>query len=426
MLSNVLIIDKRKELSTKYKKSIEDEQTTVVVSRNLKDAMQLIQKTDPDIIIVSDSIDENLADFCKKIRTLTYNTRPVIVALSKSAETADRILVLENGADDFLSEPVNIDEFKIRIKAHLRRDIESNLDNKTLLPNKKYVRKALKRLLNSDNKMSVLLLGIENLESYKSVYSEVAGDKLIQTIVAITKSTLDNTDFLGQIDETNFIIITNPYSAEKMAAFLTFAFDTVVPKFYSQKDAKRGYMLLKGNRMAGMRVNFVSILIGGIVDNYDMINTPEELIEKLYFTKKLAKIPNGSNYAIDRIKISGGSLAGFGDANNSVYIKESDEALSLLLRTTLELQGYDVVENLDENAQEQPKIVIIDSGDDLSRLGLCMDLKNNLNFVNTKIIVTTSTHDKTAILNAGADLYLPKPYEISDLIRWVEYFMKNE
>ena len=426
MLSNVLIIDKRKELSTKYKKSIEDEQTAVAVSRNLKDAMQLIQKTDPDIIIVSDSIDENLADFCKKIRTLTYNTRPVIIALSKSAETADRILVLENGADDFLSEPVNIDEFKIRIKAHLRRDIESNLDNKTLLPNKKYVRKALKRLLNSDNKMSVLLLGIENLESYKSVYSEVAGDKLIQTIVAITKSTLDNTDFLGQIDETNFIIITNPYSAEKMAAFLTFAFDTVVPKFYSQKDAKRGYMLLKGNRMAGMRVNFVSILIGGIVDNYDMINTPEELIEKLYFTKKLAKIPNGSNYAIDRIKISGGSLAGFGDANNSVYIKESDEALSLLLRTTLELQGYDVVENLDENAQEQPKIVIIDSGDDLSRLGLCMDLKNNLNFVNTKIIVTTSTHDKTAILNAGADLYLPKPYEISDLIRWVEYFMKNE
>ena len=426
MLSNVLIIDKRKELSTKYKKSIEDEQTAVVVSRNLKDAMQLIQKTDPDIIIVSDSIDENLADFCKKIRTLTYNTRPVIIALSKSAETADRILVLENGADDFLSEPVNIDEFKIRIKAHLRRDIESNLDNKTLLPNKKYVRKALKRLLNSDNKMSVLLLGIENLHSYKSVYSEVAGDKLIQTIVTITKSTLDNTDFLGQIDETNFIIITNPYSAEKMAAFLTFAFDTVVPKFYSQKDAKRGYMLLKGNRMAGMRVNFVSILIGGIVDNYDMINTPEELIEKLYFTKKLAKIPNGSNYAIDRIKISGGSLAGFGDANNSVYIKESDEALSLLLRTTLELQGYDVVENLDENAQEQPKIVIIDSGDDLSRLGLCMDLKNNLNFVNTKIIVTTSTHDKTAILNAGADLYLPKPYEISDLIRWVEYFMKNE
>ena len=50
-------------------------------------------------------------------------------------------------------------------------------------------------------------------------------------------------------------------------------------------------MLLKGDRQAGMRVNFVSILIGGIIDNYDMIKIPEEMIEKLIFIKKMAKIP---------------------------------------------------------------------------------------------------------------------------------------
>ena len=426
MLSNVLIIDKRKELSTKYKKSLEDNETTAVISRNLKDALRLIQTTDPDVIIVSDSIDENLADFCKKIRTLTYNTRPVIIALSKSAESTDRILVLENGADDFLSEPVNIDEFKIRIKAHLRRDIESNLDNKTLLPNKKYVQKFLKRLLNSDTKQAVLLIGIENLENYKSVYSEVAGDKIVQTFCAITKSALENTDFFGQINETNFIIITNPYSAEKLAAFLTFAFDTVAPRFYSPKDAQRGYMLLKGDRQAGMRVNFVSILIGGIIDNYDMIKIPEEMIEKLIFIKKMAKIPNGSNYAIDRIKISGeNSIKQIENNNNSIFIKEPDSALSLLLRTTLELQGYDVVEQLDADSATPPQILIIDSGDNFEGLEFCTELKNNINFVNTKIIVTASAHDKSRILNAGADLYLPKPYEISDLIRWIEYLMKQ-
>ena len=425
MLANVLIIDKRKELSTKYKKSLEDNETAAVISRNLKDALRLIQTTDPDVIIVSDSIDENLADFCKKIRTLTYNTRPVIIALSKSAESTDRILVLENGADDFLSEPVNIDEFKIRIKAHLRRDIESNLDNKTLLPNKKYVQKFLKRLLNSDTKQAVLLIGIENLENYKSVYSEVAGDKIVQTFCAITKSALENTDFFGQINETNFIIITNPYSAEKLAAFLTFAFDTVAPRFYSPKDAQRGYMLLKGDRQAGMRVNFVSILIGGIIDNYDMIKIPEEMIEKLIFIKKMAKIPNGSNYAIDRIKISGENSIKQIENNNSIFIKEPDSALSLLLRTTLELQGYDVVEQLDADSATPPQILIIDSGDNFEGLEFCTELKNNINFVNTKIIVTASAHDKSRILNAGADLYLPKPYEISDLIRWIEYLMKQ-
>ena len=425
MLSNVLIIDKRKELSTKYKKSIEDEQTSVAISRNLKDAMHLIQTTDPDVIIVSDSIDESLADFCRKIRPLTYNIRPVIIALSKSAESEDRILVLESGADDFLSEPVNIDEFKIRIKAHLRRDIESNLDNKTLLPNKKYVHKALKRLLNMAKKPAVLLIGIENLKEYKSIYSEVAGDKLIQTITAITKSALESNDFLGQLNETNFILITNPYSAERMAAFLTFAFDTVAPKFYSATDAKRGYMLLKGDRMAGMRVNFVSILIGGILDHYEMIKTPEELVERLYSIKKIAKIPNGSNYAIDRVKIAGENSIADRNPNNNIFIKESDEALSLLLRTTLELQGYDVTEELDKDSSNPPKILIIDSGDNLEGLKLCEELKNNTNFVNTKIIVTTSIHDKSTVLNSGADLYLPKPYEISDLIQWIEYFIRE-
>lgn len=424
MLSNVLIIDKRKELSVKYKKSIEDESTCVVIARNLRDAISEIRALEPDIIIVSDSIEETLSDFCSRIRALTYDTRPVIIALSKSADSSDRISVLKNGADDFLSEPVNIDEFKIRIRAHLRRDIESNLDNKTLLPNKKYVEKNLKRMLNSDNKPAVLLIGVENLHNYRSIYSDVAGDKLVQTLVAITKSTLDSNDFLGQLDDNNFVIITNSYSAEKLAAFLTFAFDTVAPKFYSQQDAERGYMLLKGDRMAGMRAEFVSILIGGIIDNYELIESVEGLLERLFAIKKMAKIPSGSNYAIDRVKLTGENSVMEPEVNNYIYINEPDEALALLLRTTLELQGYDVMEDLNLDSAVQPAIMLIDNSDDMKGLELCRKVKGRVNFVNTRVIVTTSIHDKSMVLDAGADLYLPKPYEISDLIRWIEYFMK--
>lgn len=420
MLSYVLIIDKRKELSVKYKKSIDDEQTSAVIARTLKDAVALVQESEPDLIIISDSIDEDLSNFCEKMRTLTYNTRPTIIALSKSADTADRIKVLVSGADDFLSEPVNIEEFKMRIKAHLRRDIESNLNNVTLLPNKKYVYKAVRRLLHSENKLAILLAGIENLDNYKSVYSDIAGDKLLQTFAAITKSALDANDFLGQLDDKNFVIITNPYSAEKMAAFLTFAFDTVTPKFYSEQDARRGYTLLDGDRKAGMRANFVSVLIGGILDNYESISGVDGLLEKLFAIKKIARIPSGSNYAIDRIKLTGENSVITPEINRSVYISEPDEALALLLRTTLELQGYEICETLDN----KPRIVILDSEDDMSGLKVCKDLKANLNFVNTKIIVTSTVHDKSAILNAGADLYLPKPYEISDLIRWIEFFFK--
>ena len=255
------------------------------------------------MIIISDSIEEELSSFCQKVRALTYNTRPVIVALSKSAEAEDRIKVLENGADDFISEPVNIDEFKTRIKAHLRRDVESNLDNKTLLPNQKYVRKALKRVLSSDFQ-AALFVGFENLESYKTAYTEVAADKLVQTFIAIAKSALDENDFIGQYDERNFVITTNKYNAEKMASFLTFAFDTVVPKFYSEADSKRGYMLMKGERFAGMRANFVSVLVGGIVEGFNLIPSVDALVERLLEAKKMAKVPSGSNYVIERTRLT--------------------------------------------------------------------------------------------------------------------------
>ncbi len=421
MLSTVLIIDKRKELPAKYKKCIDSVEAKAIIAHNLRDGLSAVQNLEPDMIIVSDSIDESLSGFCQKIRALTYNTRPIIVALSKSADFEDRISVLESGADDFLSEPVNIEEFKTRIRAHLRRDIESNLDNKTLLPNAKYVRKALKRLLSTDNQ-AVLLVGIENLDDYKSVYTELAADKIVQTFVAIVKSALDENDFIGQLNDETFVVVTNRFSAEKLSEFLTFAFDTVSPKFYSEEDAQKGYMVLKGERYAGMRANFVSILIGGILEGFNMISSVDVLIERLFAVKQLAKIPSGSNYAIERVKLTGTDSVVADVINKNVYIYEPDESLGYLIRTALELQGYDVQSELALESAIQPAVIVLDSGEGLENLEFLRKIKSLQNFVNTKVIVTTTVHNKFAILDSGADLYLPKPYEISDLIRWVEFF----
>ena len=68
MLSTVLIIDKRKELPAKYKKCIDDLETNTLIARDMKDAFIALQNLEPEMIIVSDSIGENLSDFCQKIQ----------------------------------------------------------------------------------------------------------------------------------------------------------------------------------------------------------------------------------------------------------------------------------------------------------------------------------------------------------------------
>ncbi len=426
MQSVTLIIDKRRELSVKYKKLLENELSSVIISKNLISAMKLIQDKEPDLIIVSDSIDEDLGDFCKKIRALTYNMRPVIVALSKSAELQDRLNVLSCGADDFLSEPVNNEEFIMRIKAHLRREFESNLDAKRILPNKNYSMRALKRILTAKEQWGCLYISIENFKNYRENYTELASDKLIQTYCAIMQSSLNEDDYLGGISENEFLIITNPLKAEKIANFLVFAFDAVAKKFYSLQDRERGYIIMNGDELAGRRSNFVHTTIGIVTNEFQRFSDTKQLFASLISIHDLANLPDRSNYLIERAKISGQNAVEEKAYNNKIVIIEPDEAMNILLKTILELQGYEVLTaSVFEEVSEQPAVIILDAGsaDSLKGLDLCKTLRQNSEFSGTKLIVTSILHDKELILNCGADLYLPKPYELSNLIKWVKFFV---
>lgn len=431
-----LIIDKRKELSTKYKKLIEDKENFVIICHSLNSAIKTIQENEPDLIIVSDSIDERLSDFCKKLRILTFNTRPVIVAISKSAEIDDKVLALENGADDFLSEPIDSNEFKVRIKAHLRREYEANINLKTMLPNKNYTIKTLKRTLAKPDKWACLLISVQNFDNYKEIYTELASDKLIQTYCAIINSALTPNDYIGQLEDNEFLVITHPMFAEKIASFLTFAFDSVSHKFYSSEDSKRGYTILQGDEKAGRRSEFVFTTIGIVTNEFKDYSTPQEVLNSLIQIHNLAKKPSGSSYAIERPKITAQNAIIEKEFNNKIWVLEEDEALSLLLSTTINLQGYEVetLNNIQTigtltslNDFSTPAVIIIDAGNAETMLGLniCKNLKSDKRFSDSKIIVTSVLHDKEVVLDTGADLYLPKPYELLTLMHWIKTFIKE-
>lgn len=428
MQSVTLIIDKRLELSTKYKKLLESDSNKVIISKDLLTSIKIIQDEEPDLIIISDSFDNDLSDFCKQVRALTYNMRPIIVAMSKSADFNDRIRVLENGADDFLSEPVNSDEFKVRMIAHLRREFETNLDTKLFIPNKNYTLRAIKRKL-TEKDWAILYISIENFDNYKHAYTQLASDKLLQTYVAIIKASIGQNDYLGELSENTFIVIADSLKAERLAAFLTFAFDSVSSKFYAEHDLERGYMILQGDEFAGRRANFVHSTISVITNEFTTYKDTTQILNSLALIHKLADKPNKSNFLIERPQISAENSVIEKEYNNKVLIFETDEALSVLLNTILKLQGYEteIINNYKIPKKNIPALIIIDAGDLEKRngLNLCYKLKQHKNFQNSKVIVTSIIHDKELVLNAGADLYLPKPYEISSLIKWVDIFIKE-
>ena len=196
----------------------------------------------------------------------------------------------------------------------------------------------------------------------------------------------------------------------------------MAPKFYSDKDIKRGFSLLKGENYAERRIEFVYILAGGIEIDLKKFKTPEEILEHLRRIKSTAKLPTGSNYAIERLQITGNGSIIQKEFNRNIYVSESDDSLKLLLTTTLELQGYDTVADL---TNETPAVLIFDAGDNLENLEIIRKIKQSREYANSKIIVTSAKHNKSAILDTRADLYLPKPYEIADLLNWVNIFTRE-
>ncbi len=429
----VLIIDKRKEQSTKYKKILENSDITVFVASDFAQALNFMNSFEPDLILISDSLDFDVKKALEQIRVLTYNTRPAVVALSKSNHIQDKIEILDAGADDFLSEPINNEEFKARVLAHLRRNFENSFSEKTMLFNSKISYKMIKRVLNNQSEWAVMLIDIDNLEFYKEIYGELATDKLLQTYSAIIKSSLDSNDYIGQLGEEDFVVITSNERAEKIANYLVYAFDTVVSKFYSEADAKRGFTFMHGDDSAEDKVNLVSTSIGVISNLYKNYNDLKQVISSLITTHKLAKYKTGSAFVIERPKIGADNAVEEKELNRNILIAEPDEALSILLEATARLQGYNVkvvsaFSDIEYAIEEfNPSIIILDAGnnDTLQGLDICRKLKFEMQNLKSNIIFTTTIHDKELVLNAGADLYLPKPYELSVMFGWIKKFNDN-
>lgn len=434
MLSKlVMILDKRKELPAKYKKLIESSNVSVISTPSFETALEILTEYEPDAILVSDSIEVPVADVIKKLRLLSYPSRPCIIALSKSSELQDKLDTLEAGADDFLSEPIESEEFKARINAHLRRHFESLLDEITQLPDIKSSLKVIKRTIAENKNWAAMLVKINDFEAYREIYGELASDKMLQTYTAIINSTLDETDFLGGLADGEFLILTSPLKVEHVASFLIYAFDTIVDKFYNEEDAKQGYIILHGDDNAGKRINLVSTSIGIISSehrNYLSVNTA---MTALLATCKLAKMNPGSSYIVERAKISAQNAVFNKDYNNKILIIEPDEALNLLLKTTGEMQGYEVGSAPNYKSAMsmvksfEPALIVLDAGsaESLEGLDFCSKIKKDELLKDVKVILSTIVHDKKMILNSGADLYLPKPYELLGIFNWIEHFIKE-
>ena len=310
----------------------------------------------------------------------------------------------------------------MRFRAHLRRYLESHINPITQLSNKNITIKAIKKSFEINEDISYLLLKIKNIEQYHKTHGEIAYEKVLQTIGAMINSTFSSEDYAGHIKDDELILITNTIQAEKIASFLTFAFDNILNKFYSNDEFENNFTIQSADNIKEAKTGLMRLNIASIEKNknklnhIDIINSLNELI-------KLCNSEDSSSYIVDRFKLKGEAI----QKTKKVLIFEPDSALSYLLKNICEMNEIEAQFALNQNDFEElyknfnPNVVILDWG---FKDGSCsLKIAKKISKDNIKLIFTSSFLNKKEILKSGADLYIPKPYEMDDMLYSIKKFL---
>ena len=127
------------------------------------------------------------------------------------------------------------------------------------------------------------------------------------------------------------------------------------------------------------------------------------------------------------------SSNGNAEASARVLVAEDDRAVRESLIRALQLEGYTVVaahngaETLETLKQAEPDVLLLDvSMPVVDGLTVCRVLRAEGNQLPVLMLTArTETTDRVAGLDAGADDYLPKPYDLDELLARVRALLRR-
>ncbi len=120
-MKTILIIEDDPAIVLGIREGFGQQQYKILSTSLGEDGVRMARRESIDLIILDLILpDLDGSDVCKEIRKQGITT-PVLVLSSRQKEL-DKVLLLEIGADDYVTKPFSLRELEARVKAILRRD----------------------------------------------------------------------------------------------------------------------------------------------------------------------------------------------------------------------------------------------------------------------------------------------------------------
>jgi len=309
MFKEIYVIDENEELTEELRKIFKGQENLTFKTVSASQVEMIFRNLPQLIIINDDNVNENSINVCEKIRELEDNNIIPIIVFSSNEDTQFKMDLAKNYVEYYVAKSMGLEYLYYRIRNIFRLlVVNRTISPLTGLPGNVQIQTELKKRLLRKEKFTVLYLDLDNFKSYNDLYGFLKGDEIIKfTARTIIKNVNDiaKTDiFVGHIGGDDFVAIIGENSKyEEICQKIISEFDSGVKYFFTEGDAKRGYLKVENRKGKMEHFPLTSISIGVVVvSEVDKFSNVLEIGEVGAQVKHLAKKYKGSCYAIDRRK----------------------------------------------------------------------------------------------------------------------------
>ncbi len=198
-------------------------------------------------------------------RKAAMNRVPVIIVSgldSAEEKSADFRL----GADDYVTKPFDPAELLARVESAVKRT-RRNMDSNPLtgLPGAPAIEQEAAGRIAAGRPFAFTYIDIDNFKAYNDRYGYFNGDNVIKTVAALLEE-LAVGEFAGHIGGDDFVLVTTPGMAVRVAEELTRRFDALAPGFYNLEDRERGCITTRDRQGNERNFPLVSLTVSVVTN----------------------------------------------------------------------------------------------------------------------------------------------------------------
>ena len=197
----ILIVDDEENIVKLIRLTLGSEGYEIFEALNGEDALEKVNEFMPDIVVLDLMMPKmDGYEVCKRLKENALTRNIPIIMLTAKGSLNDKLKGLKVGAEDYLIKPFNTMELRARVRAHLRKLDEGEINPLTGLNSKKVTVDKINDI--SDNKdYTVYVLKSEDMYDFRSDTTVENAEEVFKIFAKIAQSevlryTIEG-DFLG-------------------------------------------------------------------------------------------------------------------------------------------------------------------------------------------------------------------------------------